>query len=81
MSLSHTTQVTDIGSVIDLFERIESFFKWLEIYNQISLTRKWWGYSLKIVIELLYLLILEERTAYSQCGYEQVMDESKLEII
>jgi hypothetical protein len=44
------------GAVIDLFERIESFFKRLEVYNQISLTTKMAEVLVKIVIELLSIL-------------------------
>jgi hypothetical protein len=44
------------GSVIDLFERIESLFKCLEVYNQISLTTKMAEILIKIVIELLSIL-------------------------
>jgi hypothetical protein len=44
------------GAVIDLFERIESFFKRLEVYNQILLTTKMAEVLVKIVIELLSIL-------------------------
>jgi hypothetical protein len=44
------------GAVIDLFERIESFFKRLEVYNQISLNTKMSEVLVKIVIELLSIL-------------------------
>ncbi|KAF8258368.1 hypothetical protein EI94DRAFT_1708063 [Lactarius quietus] len=44
------------GAVIDLFERIESFFKRLEVYTQISLTTKMAEVLVKIVIELLSIL-------------------------
>ena len=44
------------GAVIDLFERIESFFKRLEVYNQISLDTKMAEVLVKIVIELLSIL-------------------------
>ena len=42
--------------MIDLFERVESFFKRLEVYNQISLTTKMAEVLVKIVIELLSIL-------------------------
>jgi hypothetical protein len=41
---------------MDLFERIESFFKRLEVYNQISLNTKMAEVLVKIVIELLSIL-------------------------
>ncbi|KAI9448938.1 hypothetical protein BJY52DRAFT_1193023 [Lactarius psammicola] len=44
------------GAIIDLFERIESFFKRLDIYTQISLTTKMAEVLVKIVIELLSIL-------------------------
>ncbi|KAF8257149.1 hypothetical protein EI94DRAFT_69537 [Lactarius quietus] len=44
------------GAVIDLFERIESFFKRLEVYTQISLTTNMAEVLVKIVIELLSIL-------------------------
>jgi hypothetical protein len=44
------------GAVIDLFERIECFFKRLEVYNQITLTTKMAEVLVKIVIELLSIL-------------------------
>ncbi|KAH9031256.1 hypothetical protein EDB84DRAFT_174018 [Lactarius hengduanensis] len=44
------------GAIIDLFERIESFFKRLEVYTQISLTTEMAGVLVKIVIELLSIL-------------------------
>ncbi|KAF8269269.1 hypothetical protein EI94DRAFT_1014781 [Lactarius quietus] len=44
------------GAIIDLFERIESFFKRLEVYNQISLTNEMAEVLVKIVIELLSIL-------------------------
>ena len=39
--------------MIDLFERIEGFFKRLEVYNQVSLTTKMAEVLVKIVTELL----------------------------
>ena len=44
------------GAIIDLFERVESFFKRLEVYTQISLTTKMAEVLVKIVIELLSIL-------------------------
>jgi hypothetical protein len=44
------------GAIIDLFERIESFFKRLEVYAQTSLTTKMAEVLVKIVIELLSIL-------------------------
>jgi hypothetical protein len=44
------------GAIIDLFKRIESFFKRLEEYTQISLTTKMAEVLVKIVIELLSIL-------------------------
>ncbi|KAF8269275.1 NACHT domain-containing protein [Lactarius quietus] len=44
------------GAIIDLFERIESFFKRLEVYKQISLTTEMAEVLVKIVIELLSIL-------------------------
>jgi hypothetical protein len=44
------------GAIIDLFERIESVFKNLEVYTQISLTTKMAEVFVKIVIELLSIL-------------------------
>jgi len=44
------------GAIIDLFERIENFFKRLEVYTQISLTTKMAEVLVKIVIELLSIL-------------------------
>ncbi|KAH8993409.1 hypothetical protein EDB92DRAFT_2102911 [Lactarius akahatsu] len=44
------------GAIIDLFERVESFFKRLEVYTQISLTMKMAEVLVKIVIELLSIL-------------------------
>ena len=44
------------GNVVDLFERIEGFFKRLEVYNQISLSMKMAEVLVKIVIELLSIL-------------------------
>ena len=44
------------GAVVDLFERIESFFKRLEVYTQISLSTKMAEVLVKIVIELLSIL-------------------------
>ena len=44
------------GNVIALFERIEGFFKRLEVYNQISLTTKMAEVLVEIVIELLSIL-------------------------
>ena len=44
------------GALVDLFERIESFFKRLEVYTQISLTTKMAEVLVKIVIELLSIL-------------------------
>jgi hypothetical protein len=41
---------------MDLFERIESFFKRLEVYNQVSLNTKMSEVLVKIVIELLSIL-------------------------
>jgi hypothetical protein len=44
------------SAIIDLFERIESFFKRLEVYTEISLTTKMAEVLVKIVIELLSIL-------------------------
>ncbi|KAH9003233.1 hypothetical protein EDB83DRAFT_2682426 [Lactarius deliciosus] len=44
------------GAIIDLFERIESFFKRLEVYTEISLSTKMAEVLVKIVIELLSIL-------------------------
>ncbi|KAI9429966.1 hypothetical protein H4582DRAFT_2064310 [Lactarius indigo] len=44
------------GAIIDLFERIESFFKRLGVYTQISLTTEMAEVLVKIVIELLSIL-------------------------
>ena len=44
------------GAVVDLFERIESFFKRLEVYTQISLNTKMAEVLVKIVIELLSII-------------------------
>ena len=44
------------GAVIDFFERIESFFKRLGVYDQISLTTKMAEIFMMIVIELLSIL-------------------------
>ncbi|KAI9429998.1 hypothetical protein H4582DRAFT_1592548 [Lactarius indigo] len=44
------------GAIIDLFERVESFFKRLGVYNQISLTTEMAEVLVKIVIELLSIL-------------------------
>ena len=41
---------------MDLFEHIESFFKRLGVYNQISLTTEMAEVLVKIVIELLSIL-------------------------
>ncbi|KAH9033729.1 hypothetical protein EDB83DRAFT_1830797 [Lactarius deliciosus] len=43
-------------AIIDLFERIESFFKRLRVYTQISLTTEMAEVLVKIVIELLSIL-------------------------
>ena len=44
------------GAVVHLFERIESFFKRLEVYTQILLSVKMAEVLVKIVIELLLIL-------------------------
>ncbi|KAF8269267.1 hypothetical protein EI94DRAFT_1725679 [Lactarius quietus] len=44
------------SAIIDLFERIEIFFKRLEVYNQTSLTTEMAEVLIKIVIELLSIL-------------------------
>ncbi|KAF8267659.1 hypothetical protein EI94DRAFT_1700834 [Lactarius quietus] len=44
------------AAVIDLFERVESFFKRLKVYTQISLTTEMAEVLVKIVIELLSIL-------------------------
>ncbi|KAI9429969.1 hypothetical protein H4582DRAFT_2133976 [Lactarius indigo] len=44
------------GAVIDLFERIESFFKRLRVYTQNSLSTEMAEVLVKIVIELLSIL-------------------------
>ncbi|KAI9437521.1 hypothetical protein H4582DRAFT_2129370 [Lactarius indigo] len=44
------------GAIIDLFERVESFFKRLEVYTEISLSTKMAEVLVKIVIELLSIL-------------------------
>jgi hypothetical protein len=44
------------GAIIDLFERVQSFFKRLEVYTEISLTAKMAEVLVKIVIELLSIL-------------------------
>ncbi|KAH8995230.1 hypothetical protein EDB86DRAFT_1183432 [Lactarius hatsudake] len=44
------------SAIIDLFERIESFFKRLEVYTEISLTTGMVEVLVKIVIELLSIL-------------------------
>ncbi|KAH9023526.1 hypothetical protein EDB83DRAFT_1984773 [Lactarius deliciosus] len=44
------------GAIIDLFERVENFFKRLEVYTQISLTTEMAEVLVKIVIELLSIL-------------------------
>ncbi|KAI9437502.1 hypothetical protein H4582DRAFT_2057864 [Lactarius indigo] len=44
------------GAIINLFERVESFFKRLEVYTQISLTTKMAEVLVKIVVELLSIL-------------------------
>ncbi|KAH8993406.1 hypothetical protein EDB92DRAFT_2102908 [Lactarius akahatsu] len=44
------------GAIIDLFERVESFFKRLGVYTQISLTTEMAEVLVKIVIELLSIL-------------------------
>ncbi|KAI9437513.1 hypothetical protein H4582DRAFT_2129362 [Lactarius indigo] len=44
------------GAIIDLFQRIESFFKRLGVYTQISLTTEMAEVLVKIVIELLSIL-------------------------
>jgi hypothetical protein len=44
------------GAVIDLFERLDSFFKRLGVYTQISLTTEMADVLVKIVIELLSIL-------------------------
>ena len=49
------------GAVVDLFERIESFFKRLEVYTQISLSTKMADVLVKIMIELLSILSIATR--------------------
>ncbi|KAI9437504.1 hypothetical protein H4582DRAFT_2129360 [Lactarius indigo] len=44
------------GAIIDLFERVESFFKRLGVYTQISLTTEMAEVLVKIVIVLLSIL-------------------------
>ncbi|KAH8993415.1 hypothetical protein EDB92DRAFT_1980540 [Lactarius akahatsu] len=44
------------GAIIDLFERIESFFKRLEVYTEVSLSTRMVEVLVKIVIELLSIL-------------------------
>ncbi|KAH9017547.1 hypothetical protein EDB84DRAFT_691187 [Lactarius hengduanensis] len=44
------------GAIIDLFERVESFFKRLGVYTQVSLTTEMAEVLVKIVIELLSIL-------------------------
>ena len=46
---------------MDLFEHIESFFKRLGVYNQISLTTEMAEVLVKIVIELLSILSIATR--------------------
>jgi hypothetical protein len=44
------------GAVIELFERLDRFFKRLGVYTQISLTTEMADVLVKIVIELLSIL-------------------------
>ena len=44
------------GALIELFERIESFFKRFEVYAQTSLSTKMAEALVKVVIELLSIL-------------------------
>jgi hypothetical protein len=75
------------GAVIDLFERIESFFKRLEVYNQISLTTKMAEVLVKIVIELLSILSIATKevkrrraSEFSQEGTPRLRPDVSLEI-
>jgi len=43
-------------ALVELFERIESFFKRLAVYTQISLTTEMVGVLVKIVAEVLSIL-------------------------
>ena len=43
-------------ALIELFERIESFFGRLEIYTQVSLTNEMVGVLVKIMAEILSIL-------------------------
>ena len=76
------------GAVIDLFERIESVFKSLEVYTQISLSTKMAEVFVKIVIELLSILSIatmkvkrplasesssESFTLYRSCSFKSYL--------
>ena len=49
------------GAVIDLFGRIESFFKRLEVYTGTSLTTKMAEVLVKILVELLSILSISTK--------------------
>ena len=44
------------GAIVDLFERIESLFKRIEVYTQITLPTKMAEVLVKMVVELLSIL-------------------------
>ena len=70
------------GAVIVLFKRIESFFKRLEIYAQISLTTKMAEVLVKIVIELLSILSIATkevgRRRASKLSQQELLHASSL---
>ena len=66
------------GAVVDLFERIESFFKRFEVYTQISLTTKMAEVLVKIVIELLSILSIATKEVKRPLASELTQQQDKL---
>ncbi|KAH9017556.1 hypothetical protein EDB84DRAFT_1679530 [Lactarius hengduanensis] len=68
------------AAVIDLFQRIESFFKRLGVYRQTSLTTEMAEVLVKIVIELLSILSIRDKgneTATSKNICQETIGEDR----
>ncbi|KAI9429974.1 hypothetical protein H4582DRAFT_2021072, partial [Lactarius indigo] len=70
------------GAIIDLFRRIESFFKRLGVYNQILLTTEMAEVLVKIVIELLSILSIatkEVRRRRAKIYFRKLLGRTDIE--
>jgi hypothetical protein len=68
-------------ALVELFERIENFFKRLGVYTQVSLTTEMAEVFVKIVAEVLSILSIATKEVKRKRASERQQDRSHLTIL